>query len=223
MKKRILASLLALCLMGGMLPTAALASEPDITMPTTERKLEKNNGAPANRAPSAPASAGAEGNFSEPLLVRAGEEDTPTSGTCGENLTWELDLETGTLTISGTGDMKDYEQVYNGDADYSFSSSSPWSNCDDIKSVIIESGVTSIGKCAFVGCKNLSGILIPNSINDIGDLAFRNCNGLTSISIPDSVSVINPDTFAYCSNLTSISIPNSITGIGWVSVKYNMR
>lgn len=215
MKKRILASLLALCLMGGMLPTAALASEPDITMPTTERKLEKNNGAPANRAPSAPASAGAEGNFSEPLLVRAGEEDTPTSGTCGENLTWELDLETGTLTISGTGDMKDYEQVYNGDADYSFSSSSPWSNCDDIKSVIIESGVTSIGKCAFVGCKNLSGILIPNSINDIGVLAFRNCNGLTSISIPDSVSVINPDTFAYCSNLTSISIPNSITGIGW--------
>ena len=215
MKKRILASLLALCLMGGMLPTAALASEPDITMPTTERKLEKNNGAPANRAPSAPASAGAEGNFSEPFLVRAGEEDTPTSGTCGENLTWELDLETGTLTISGTGDMKDYEQVYNGDADYSFSSSSPWSNCDDIKSVIIESGVTSIGKCAFVGCKNLSGILIPNSINDIGDLAFRNCNGLTSISIPDSVSVINPDTFAYCSNLTSISIPNSITGIGW--------
>ena len=215
MKKRILASLLALCLMGGMLPTAALASEPDITMPTTERKLEKNNGAPANRAPSAPASAGAEGNFSEPLLVRAGEEDTPTSGTCGENLTWELDLETGTLTISGTGDMKDYEQVYNGDADYSFSSSSPWSNCDDIKSVIIESGVTSIGKCAFVGCKNLSGILIPNSINDIGDLAFRNCNGLTSISIPDSISVINPDTFAYCSNLTSISIPNSITGIGW--------
>lgn len=215
MKKRILASLLALCLMGGMLPTAALASEPDITMPTTERKLEKNNGAPANRAPSAPADAGAEGNFSEPLLVRAGEEDTPTSGTCGENLTWELDLETGTLTISGTGDMKDYEQVYNGDADYSFSSSSPWSNCDDIKSVIIESGVTSIGKCAFVGCKNLSGILIPNSINDIGDLAFRNCNGLTSISIPDSVSVINPDTFAYCSNLTSISIPNSITGIGW--------
>ena len=215
MKKRFLASLLALCLMGGMLPTAALASEPDITMPTTERKLEKNNGAPANRAPSAPASAGAEGNFSEPLLVRAGEEDTPTSGTCGENLTWELDLETGTLTISGTGDMKDYEQVYNGDADYSFSSSSPWSNCDDIKSVIIESGVTSIGKCAFVGCKNLSGILIPNSINDIGDLAFRNCNGLTSISIPDSVSVINPDTFAYCSNLTSISIPNSITGIGW--------
>lgn len=215
MKKRILASLLALCLMGGMLPTAALASEPDITMPTTERKLEKNNGAPANRAPSAPASAGAEGNFSEPLLVRAGEEDTPTSGTCGENLTWELDLETGTLTISGTGDMKDYEQVYNGDADYSFSSSSPWSNCDDIKSVIIESGVTSIGKCAFVGCKNLSGILIPNSINDIGDLAFRNCNGLTSISIPDSVSVINPDTFTYCSNLTSISIPNSITGIGW--------
>lgn len=74
MKKRILASLLALCLMGGMLPTAALASEPDTTMPTTEQKSEKNNGAHANRAPSAPASAGAEGNFSEPLLVVRGKK-----------------------------------------------------------------------------------------------------------------------------------------------------
>lgn len=145
----------------------------------------------------------------------AGEEDTPTSGTCGENLTWELDLETGTLTISGTGDMKDYEQVYNGDADYSFSSSSPWSNCDDIKSVIIESGVTSIGKCAFVGCKNLSGILIPNSIMILRPCIQELLRVYISISVPGSVSVINPDTFAYCSNLTSISIPNSITGIGW--------
>ena len=176
MKKRILASLLALCLMGGMLPTAALASEPDITMPTTERKLEKNNGAPANRAPSAPASAGAEGNFSEPLLVRAGEEDTPTSGTCGENLTWELDLETGTLTISGTGDMKDYEQVYNGDADYSFSSSSPWSNCDDIKSVIIESGVTSIGKCATPSKKTAAPEITCKSSTKWGTGYHKQCN-----------------------------------------------
>ena len=35
------------------------------------------------------------------------EEDTAREGTCGENLTWTLDDE-GTLTIRGTGGMKDY-------------------------------------------------------------------------------------------------------------------
>ena len=109
MKKRILASLLALCIMGGMLPTASLAAEPGITTLTTEQKLNKDDGEPANRAHSTPANAGAEKNSSEPVLAGAGEEETPTSGTCGENLTWALDLETGTLTISGEGEMENFK------------------------------------------------------------------------------------------------------------------
>lgn len=34
-----------------------------------------------------------------------------TRGTCGKNLTWTLD-DNGTLTISGTGDMKDYGWIF---------------------------------------------------------------------------------------------------------------
>ena len=73
MKKRILASLLALCLMGGMLPTAALASEPDITMPTTERKLKRTMGRPLTVRPLL-LHLQEQRKFSEPLLVRAGKK-----------------------------------------------------------------------------------------------------------------------------------------------------
>lgn len=206
MKKRILASLLVLCLMGGMLPTVALASEPDTTMPTTERKLEKNNGAPANRVPSAPGSEGAEENSSEPLLVRTGEEETPTSGTCGENLTWELDLETGTLTISGTGEMFSYDIT-----DYN---RAPWYvYCNDIYEIHISNNVTSIGSSAFQGCWRLSSISIPEGVNKIDAGAFAECESLAEINIPDSVTYIGASAFRSCRGLISIDIPDGIAGI----------
>ena len=207
MKKRILASLLALCIMGGMLPTASLAAEPGITTLTTEQKLNKDDGEPANRAHSTPANAGAEKNSSEPVLAGAGEEETPTSGTCGENLTWALDLETGTLTISGEGEMENFSYA-------NFSSSSPWSDYDvSIKSVVVESGVSNIGDYAFYNCKNITNIVLPDSIITIGSYAFGFCDGLTSITIPNNVTTIESRAFYDCSFLTSISIPNSVTKI----------
>ena len=202
MKKRILASLLALCLMGGMLPPAVLAAEPDTTMSTTGQKLEKNDEEPANHAPSAPANAGVEEDSLEPVLADAGEGEAPTSGTCGENLTWELDLETGTLTISGTGEMADY---FN---------NNPWYSNDNIKSVIIEDGITSIGDDAFYKCKNLTFVSIPGSVTSIGDGAFSYCIGLSGINIPDSVVSIGVSVFYGCSSLSCIELPNNISEIG---------
>ena len=62
-------------------------------------------------------------------------------GTCGTNLKWTFNTVTGVLTISGTGKMSD------------FSYSAPWhSYRNNITSVIIENGVTSIGKYAFKSC-----------------------------------------------------------------------
>ena len=127
----------------------------------------------------------------------------PTSGTCGENLTWKL--EDGVLTISGTGAMTDYSPIQGPQL--------PWAAAK-IKSVVIESGVTSIGDFAFAGQVGLTSITIPDSVTSIGDYAFYNCSSLASIAIPDSVTSIGSNIFYGCSSLKSITIPDSVTNIG---------
>ena len=122
-----------------------------------------------------------------------------------DNLTWKLDAD-GTLNISGTGTMKDYDSNDN--------PSPATQKKDSIKKVVIEDGVTSIGKYAFWYCSNLTSITIPDSVTSIGDAAFRSCSSLTSITIPNSVTSIGYAAFYDCSNLTSITIPDSVTSIG---------
>ncbi len=130
------------------------------------------------------------------------------SGTCGENLTWSLDVTTGVLTISGTGEMKDYDY----DINYYVA---PWYTSNSyIKTVIIEEGVTSIGNYAFYGCDSITSIMIPDSVSSIGDCAFEDCFSLTSITIPDSVSSIGSSVFSGCTSITSITIPDGVINIG---------
>ena len=154
------------------------------------------------------------------------KEPAPTSGSCGENLTWTLE-ENGTLTISGMGRMQDYSRWID----------TPWYSIrSQIKSVIIKNGVTSIGNMAFgdcealtevtipdsvieIGwlafdsCSSLKGVNIPNSVTYIGGYAFASCSSLTSVTIPDSVHTICKSAFEYCSSLTSVMIPDSVTSI----------
>lgn len=119
------------------------------------------------------------------------------SGTCGDNLTYTLDSN-GVLTISGTGDMQN--------------SSFGW-NKKQIKSVIINDGVTSIGNDAFSSCSGLTSVTIPDSVTSIGSSAFNGCSGLTSLTIPDSVTSIGSSAFHGCYGLTSLIIPDSVTNI----------
>ncbi len=132
------------------------------------------------------------------------------TGKCGDNVTYSLDTSTGVLTISGTGDM----------ADYSGYDDSPFYYNSSVKTVIIENGVTSIGKHAFQGCASLISITILNSVTSIGDSAFYNCTSLTNITIPNSVTSISRHAFCNCTSLKSVTIPNSVTSIG-SSVFYN--
>ena len=127
----------------------------------------------------------------------------PTSGTCGENLTWKL--EDGVLTISGTGAMTDYSPIQGPQL--------PWAAAK-IKSVVVESGVTSIGDFAFAGQIGLTSITIPDSVTSIGDYAFHYCMSLTSVKIPDGVTRICQKVFQDCSSLTSVEIPDSVASIG---------
>lgn len=104
----------------------------------------------------------------------AAESTIVDSGTCGENLTWTLDP-AGTLTISGTGEMEEFDYF-----------GAPWSrNRDSIKTVVIESGVTTIGRDAFCVCERLTSITVPESVTSIGADAFSNCNNLTDVYITD--------------------------------------
>ena len=126
-------------------------------------------------------------------------------------VTWTLSGD-GTLTISGQGDMDDYEMY-----------DAPWFNdWDKISKVVIKDGVTSIGESAFSGCYSLTSITIPNSVTSIGGGAFYYCSGLTSITIPNFVTSIGGGAFYNCKALTSITIPNSVTSIGYQAF-YNCK
>ena len=121
-----------------------------------------------------------------------------------DGLTWTLDAD-GTLTINGTGAMKNY--------DYD-SNQSPVYNNSDVKKIVIEDGVTSIGYSTFSYCSSLTSITIPDSVTSIGYAAFSYCRSLTSITIPDSVTSIGSHAFYNCTSLTSITIPDGVTSIG---------
>ena len=127
----------------------------------------------------------------------------------GTNLTWRLD--NGTLTISGTGNMKDW---------YTEKNPAPWyGHRMTIKKVIIENGVTSIGEDAFAECESLTSVVIPNSVTSIGDGAFYFCESLKEITIPNSVIKIGEYAFSNCESLKEIVIPDSVTSIGtWAFV-----
>ena len=91
------------------------------------------------------------------------------SGKCGNNLTWTLD-DDGNLTITGTGEMYDYDE------------DSPWWDCrNSVKTVTISEGITKIGEDAFHDCGSLSSVEISNTVTSIQRRAFFNCKGLTSI------------------------------------------
>ncbi|MCC8103448.1 MAG: leucine-rich repeat protein [Clostridiales bacterium] len=161
-------------------------------------------------------------------------------GVCGDDLTWTLSAD-GLLTISGTGDMYDFEFITYGYVDgvWTYAVMVPWYNVrESITSVIIQNGVTGIGDYAFYECDYMTDVSISDSVTSIGREAFSNCGSLTDISIPQSVTEMDacvfwgcvglteirlPDgltkipggTFAHCSDLATVTIPEGVTEIGY--------
>ncbi len=133
------------------------------------------------------------------------------SGTCGENVKWEL-RENGELVISGSGDMYDYftKDVVTDPKDPKDTKFTG----HNIQTVTIEKGVSSIGNNAFHGFADMTSITIPDSVTSIGEYAFEDCQGLTSINIPDSVTSIGMAAFFGCTGLNDLHISNSLTEIG---------
>ena len=127
------------------------------------------------------------------------------SGKCGDDLTWSFNSSTGTLTISGMGKMDDFQP-----------NTAPWVDCrEQLRRVVIENNVTSIGNFAFFGYFGLTSFTIPESVTSIGGSAFSGCK-ITSVTIPDSVEHIGWGAFAFSPVLTSVKI-----GTGVMSIKGN--
>jgi len=136
------------------------------------------------------------------------------SGTCGENLSWELNSD-GLLTISGEGKMDDF--IYSGGESAHFKFA-PWRADDDlykaVKKVVIESGVTYVGDYAFCELPNLTSASIATSVQAFGNGVFCGDGKLAKVNIPDGVTSIPKSMFSDCFGLKSISIPDSVTQIG---------
>ena len=126
------------------------------------------------------------------------------SGTCGEDLTWSLD-DKGVLTISGTGNMEDYTLL----------SKAPWSDySQDITSIVVKDGVTSIGDNAFINCNKVEQVSLSNDVETIGDYSFSGCTSLTDITLPNGLKAIPNGAFALCTGLKTVTVPKSVTEVG---------
>ena len=104
------------------------------------------------------------------------------------------------LVFKGTGPMPDY---------YPWSSRptiSPWEKRTDIKKIIIEEGITSIGNYTFRLLSNLVAIELPQNLTSIGYCAFEDCKALTTINSLEDVEIFEGHAFAGCENLQLPSI-----------------
>ena len=155
------------------------------------------------------------------------EESIPTSGTCGDNLTWTF--ADNVLTISGTGEMIDYDAI---ERPWELALTNAYYEGAQVK-VVIEEGVTKIGAYAFGSLDAIHSLELPNSLITIGNTAFawndylsdvtitENVNyigtaafagtALTSVIIPDNQVQIMERAFSQCSNLEKLVIPASAT------------
>ena len=135
------------------------------------------------------------------LLPGRAEAAQPASGTCGENLTWTL--QNGTLTISGTGAMADMIPL-----------SAPWyERMDQVEHLVLEPGVTTIGRFAFYDCIYLTSVIIPEGLTEIGENAFYGCFELEQVTIPGSVTTIGEGAFLECTSLREVQISEGVETI----------
>lgn len=212
--KRLISLILVLSLLAGdVLPfhTSALGLEPAITESTipveTEQTTVPTEVAVTNTEETVVTEP--EKSLEESLLegetVIENIQNSVTT-TSNDDLTWTFD--SGVLTISGTGPMQNYDR-------YDSSKFAPWLQqySHQIKTIIIEPGITSIGESAFYDC-NVTSVSIPDTVTHIGESAFEDCQYLKKIDIPDSVTEIGYSAFSDCSSLAEVTLPAKLSILG---------
>lgn len=116
----------------------------------------------------------------------------------GTDIKWTISRDNKTITISGKGEMPDFDNTSSGKR-------CPWEDKkSEIDKVVIEEGVTTIGQNAFSKCIRLSEVQIPKTVKTIGSAAFKGCNTLRQIDIPGSVKSVMPFAFHECPQLGQV-------------------
>ena len=145
------------------------------------------------------------------------------SGTCGENMTWVFDEATGTLTITGQGEMDAGEypvwqhlrnhttNIVIGEGVTSISYSA-FSHFQNLISASLPSSLRTIESKAFAHCYKLGNVTLTN-VTYIGKYAFLQCSSMTDVTIPAGVTQINYGTFSDCRGLKNVTFHNALTEI----------
>ena len=212
MLKRMVGLCMAVLTLVSLLPAAAWAEGEALDQAAAPVIDDGANAREAEPEPAVPETP-AEPEVNEESEVSIALYSSATSGSCGENVTWNYDTGSGTLTISGTGKMEDFERKYDKD-DEEYYTNAPWQN-KVFSRLIVEAGVTHLGSYAFCYLPSITSVELPDSIETIGSGAFEGCTGLTSLKIPPKVTVISQSFCEGCKMITTIDIPSGVTHINY--------
>ena len=127
-------------------------------------------------------------------------------GTCGTNVKWVYEADTGLLLISGTGPMTDY------------TTNSPFVNISGLKTVIVEDGVTHIGIRSFMGNSHIKSISLPGTVKTIGDFAFASCTSMNEVWLHGGLEQVGDSAFSNCGAVAQISFIGTPTQ--WSSITF---
>ena len=152
------------------------------------------------------------GTVGQWLSLGAHAQTIVKSGTCGENVTWTLDSD-GTVTISGSGDMKDYADNY--------PYRSPFRDDLDVKKVIIEDGVTRIGERTFLDNQTIEEIISADSIESIGEYAFTGSSWLDKKREEEPVVILSNIVISYGTCEDDLVIPDGVKRIAHWAFHYS--
>lgn len=137
-------------------------------------------------------------------------KETIKTGICGDNADWYFNMETGVLTVTGSGEMYD----------------NPGFHQLNIKKVVIEEGITSIGMDAFIYMSSITELVLPQTLEKIGSWAFWGCEGIHEISLPSSLKSIGEVAFEKCTSLKRVSVNSQnkmFTSVDGVLYSKDMR
>ena len=137
--------------------------------------------------------------------------------TSNDSCTATLDKTSKTLTVSGTGQMADYNDILNDTGNF-IGVDTPWYNYkNSIQSLIVDEGITTLGARAFKDIRQISNVNLPDGLQKIGPGAFNTIFALNTIDIPDSVTEIGVGAFADCRNLKNIQLSENLTTIDYMA------